>query len=59
MKLFGQFCFFVRDNNGQAVACFYFEDKPGWRSAALTRDEARRMAANLAKLSLALLKCDG
>jgi hypothetical protein len=45
-------CFIVRDHDGQALAYVYFEDEPGWRSAAklMTKDEARRIAANIAKL---------
>ena len=45
-------CFIVRDNNGQALAYVYFESDAGRRTAAnlLTRDEARRIAANIAKL---------
>jgi hypothetical protein len=42
----------VRDANKQALAYIYFEDEAGRRSAAklLTRDEARRIAANVPQL---------
>jgi hypothetical protein len=44
--------FCIRDASGQALAYIYFEDEKGRRDVMkrLTRDEARRIAANVAKL---------
>ena len=45
-------CFIVRDADGQALGYFYFDEEQ--QSPAidkrLTRDDARRMAVNIAKL---------
>jgi hypothetical protein len=44
--------FCIRDANGQALAYVYFEDEKTRRAAfkQLTRDEARRIAANIVKM---------
>jgi hypothetical protein len=50
--MLGFVCFVVKDREGQSLAYVYYEEQPGRRSAAklLTKDEARRVAANVAKL---------
>jgi K+/H+ antiporter YhaU regulatory subunit KhtT len=44
--------FIIRDAKGQALAYVYFEDETARQMSMkrLTRDEARRIAANIAKL---------
>jgi len=45
-------CFVVKDSTGQKLGYLYYEEEPGRRSAAkmLSKDEARRIAVNFAKL---------
>jgi endo-1,4-beta-D-glucanase Y len=45
-------CFIVKDATGFAIAYVYYEDETGRRTASelMTRDEARRIAANIAKI---------
>jgi hypothetical protein len=44
--------FVVQDASGQALAFIYFEDEKGRRETMkrLTKDEARRVATNIARL---------
>jgi hypothetical protein len=44
--------FIVKDANGQPLAYVYFEDEPQRQMSMkrLSHDEARRIAANIAKL---------
>ena len=45
-------CFIVRDKNGRQLGYCDYEEEPGRRTAAsmLTKDEARRLAVNFAKV---------
>jgi hypothetical protein len=50
--------FIVKDRNGRALSFIYYEEESGRQAAAdlMTKDEARRIAANIAKLPALLVR---
>jgi hypothetical protein len=52
-------CFVVIDSGGQKLSHVYYEEEPGRRSAVklLSKDEARRIAANSPRLAARGLSC--
>jgi hypothetical protein len=55
MKL-GQDCFIVRDHDGHALACVYFEARPACCRAPAHPRRGAGIAANIAKLPELLRK---
>jgi hypothetical protein len=57
-RAYGSLSIRPKPANGPVLGYFYFENEAGRRTAAnlLTRDEARRIAANIAQVPKLLLK---
>jgi hypothetical protein len=49
-------CFVVKDSSRQKLGYFYYEEERGRRSTAKSLSEARRIAANVARLPELLVR---